>query len=384
MKKYTKLLLTLIAVLICLTLTACGSSTKVELSPYLSVSYTGYNGNGTAHVDFDFADFEYGIMSQWKGDDQFEKLGELTAVEMTVTYAADVAENLSNGDTVTVKISFDEALAKEYGYAFTGLEKKFTVEGLTEPIMIDPFDESIMVIGVEGTAPFADLTMNYVGSRTAPEAYITYMADKNYNLANGDTVTVTATMSSQYTEQGYLLTRNEMQITVEGLQSYITDASALSAADISAIREKASVYYENQKADGVRLYTAHGHEYHIYPENIGSYGEMRFADSGYTFVSDGWGSNNCTLIIPIYTDVNDVSFSWWNNDYYEEKLVKSFSDLSGYITVSNLLLDENGQLIKEGSFNIEMSTFFENEQLMQEHIASRFDAENLQEGTFAK
>ena len=59
MKKYTKLLLTLIAVLICLTLTACGSSTKVELSPYLSVSYTGYNGNGTAHVDFDFADFEY-------------------------------------------------------------------------------------------------------------------------------------------------------------------------------------------------------------------------------------------------------------------------------------------------------------------------------------
>ena len=58
MKKTVKLLLILTVILMCLSLTACGKSTKAELAPYLSVSYTGYNGNGTAHVDFDFADFE--------------------------------------------------------------------------------------------------------------------------------------------------------------------------------------------------------------------------------------------------------------------------------------------------------------------------------------
>ena len=113
MKKITRILLFLIVALLCLSLTACGS-TKVELAPYLSVSYTGYNGNGTPHIDFDFADFEYGIMSEWKGKDQLEKLGELTLVEMTITYAADVSKGLRNGDTITVKINFDEAKAKDW------------------------------------------------------------------------------------------------------------------------------------------------------------------------------------------------------------------------------------------------------------------------------
>ena len=103
MKKTVRLMMILAVVLLCLSLTACGS-TKAELSPYLSVSYTGYNGNGTAHVDFDFADFEYSIMSQWQDQDKLEKLGELTAVEMTITYSADVSQGLRNGDTVTVTL----------------------------------------------------------------------------------------------------------------------------------------------------------------------------------------------------------------------------------------------------------------------------------------
>ena len=76
MNKTTKLLLILTVIVLCLSLTACGGSkTEVELAPYLSVRYTGYSGNGTALVDFDFADFEYEIMSQWKGKDKLEKLG---------------------------------------------------------------------------------------------------------------------------------------------------------------------------------------------------------------------------------------------------------------------------------------------------------------------
>jgi hypothetical protein len=84
--------------LLCLSLTACGGiAGKTDLAPYLSVRYSGYNGNGTAHVDFDFADFEYSIMSGWKGGNNLEKLSELTAVEMTITYKADVSEGLRNG-----------------------------------------------------------------------------------------------------------------------------------------------------------------------------------------------------------------------------------------------------------------------------------------------
>jgi hypothetical protein len=78
-----------------------------------------------------------------------------------------------------------------------------------------------------------------------------------------------------------------------------------------------------------------------------------------------------------------VSFYWWDNDYYDDLLVKNFTNLAGYFVVSVLLLDENGQLIKEGSFGIDMSYLFENEQQMVADITDRFDAESLSEGTFA-
>lgn len=383
MKKNMKLFLVLAAIMMCLSLTACGRMTEVELSQYLSVSYTGYNGNGTARFDFDYADFEYGIMSEWKEEEKtWEKLGELTALEMTINCVPASIEGLSNGDTVTVTITADEEKAKELGYSFSGMSRSFTVEGLSDAVMIDPFDESVIQIGVEGTSPFASVTMNYVGSRTAPEAYITYIADDQYDLANGDTITVTATMSERYTEQGYLLTRNEMTFTVEGLRSYITDVSMLNADDVFAIFQKVSEYFESQKAKSREIHTKDGGAYYVYPEMIGSYGALRFADSGYAVVEHGWGTT-AVVLIPFYVDVQDVSFGWWNNEYYEEPLLKNFADMAGYFVVSDLLLDENDKLIKEGVFGIQMSDFFESEQQMLDHIMDRYNQESMVKGTFA-
>ena len=370
--------------LLCLSLTACGNSFgKTDLAPYLSVRYSGYNGNGTAHVDFDFADFEYSIMSGWKGGNNLEKLSELTAVEMTIAYKADVSEGLRNGDKITVKINLDEELARKYGYRFTGLEKKFTVEGLDEAVMIDPFDEEHLQISVNGVSPFVDMEILYIGSRTEPHAHITYKADKQYNLKNGDTVTITATMSEKYTKKGYALTRSEMVVKVEGMQSYITDVSALSADDVSAIRQKAFEYYEIQKVEGLNISAADGREYNMAPKDVGSYGELRFADYGYALVENGWGTN-AMLLIPFKVDVQDGSFYWWSGDYYSEPLMKNFEKMSGYFIISQLMLDENGQLIKEDGFRWEMSNLYENEQQMVQSITDRFGEEGVYLGKFAQ
>lgn len=383
MKKTMKWMAVMAILVMALALTGCAKKIKVNMEPYISVAYSGYNGNGVAKFDFDYANFEYEIMSQWKDDEKsWEKLGELTALEMTINCQPVSVEGLSNGDEVTVTMSVDEEKAKEQGYSFSGMSKSFTVEGLNDAVMIDPFDESIMQITVEGTAPFASLTMNYVGSRTAPEAYITYMADNDYNLSNGDTVTITATMSEKYTQQGYLLTRNELAYTVDGLRSYITDVSALSVEDVSAIFRKASEYYEAEKAKGLTLQAAHGRQYGIEMDEVGAYGELRFADSGYAVVQHGW-SNNAVLLVPFYVDVQNVPFAWWENEYYEDHLIKSFTDLSGFFVISDLLLDENGNLLKEGSFGIDMSYLYESEQQMQDRIADSYDPDELHEGTFA-
>lgn len=380
MKKITKLLLILALALLCLSLAACGSTTKVELSQYLSVSYTGYNGNGVARFDFDYADFEYAIMSQWEEDEQtWEKLGELTQLEMTMNCQPASIENLSNGDKITVTVTVDEAMAKELGYAFTGMSKTFTVEGLSEAVMIDPFDESIIQIRVEGTSPFANVTLDYVGSRTAPEAYITYMIDNQYDLANGDTFTVTATMSEKYTQQGYLLTRNEMTLTVEGLKSYITDVSMLSAGDAAAIRGKAETYFNSEERITLAV---NGSESTFDKEEVGAITGFAFADNGFAVVQDGWGTT-AALIVPFTVDVEEVRFYWWGNEYFSDPLVKSFDNLWGYVVISDLILDETGKLIQEGSFRIDMSCLYENEQQMVADITNRYDADSIREGAFA-
>ena len=381
MKKITKLFALLAALLLCLTFTACGRIEKIDMSPYLSVSYTGYNGNGTAHVDFDFSAFEYNTMAGVKLKDQFEKFTGMTAVEMTITYAADKAEKLSNGDTITVTVSVDEQLAKKHGFSFKGMEKKFKVEGLTDPIMVDPFAEGTLDIVIEGTAPFASLYLNYTGDRSAPAAYITYKADKTYNLKNGDVVTVTAEMNERYAQQGYLLTADSMTVTVEGLKSYITDVSALRAEDIAAIRGKAAEYWEKKKDDSINICTVNGKEVNMSPEKVGFCSDLRFDDTGYAVIQDGWGTTT-VMLLPFHVDVQDVAFSWWNNDYYEDPLIKSFPNAAGYFAVTDLVLDENGQLIRD-SFHIDITYFYESEQQLLEKIDERYGMDTICKGTFA-
>ena len=370
--------------LLCLSLTACGGiAGKTDLAPYLSVRYSGYNGNGTAHVDFDFADFEYSIMSGWKGGNNLEKLAELTAVEMTITYKADVSEGLRNGDKITVKIDLDKELARKYGYSFTGLEKKFTVEGLDEAVMIDPFDAEHLSVSVQGVSPFAYMEILYIGSRTEPQAHITYKADKQYNLKNGDTVTITATMNEKYTKKGYMLTRSEMVVKVEGLQSYITDVAALSRQDVAGLRDKMDTYFSKTIAEDYVNLAVGGGEYYISGQDIADIGTLTFMDTGYAVVQDGWGVT-AVVIIPFQVDVNGVRFAWWNGDYYSEPLMKNFEKMSGYFIISQLMLDENGQLIKEDGFRWEMSSLYENEQQMVQSITDRFGEEGVYLGKFAQ
>ena len=292
-------------------------------------------------------------------------------------------KRLRNGDKITVKIDLDKELARKYGYSFTGLEKKFTVEGLDEAVMIDPFDAEHLSVSVQGVSPFADMEIMYIGFRTEPQAHITYKADKQYNLKNGDTVTITATMSEKYTKKGYMLTRSEMVVKVEGLQSYITDVAALSSQDVAGLRDKMDTYFSKTIAEDYVNLAVGGGEYYISGQDIADIGMLTFTDTGYAVVQDGWGVT-AVVIIPFQVDVNGVRFAWWNGDYYSEPLMKNFEKMSGYFIISQLMLDENGQLIKEDGFRWEMSSLYENEQQMVQSITDRFGEEGVYLWKFAQ
>ncbi len=353
MKKITKLLTLLALVLMCLTLTACGG-TEVEMAPYLSVNYTGYNGNGTAYVDFDFADFEYGIMSQWKDEDKLAKLGSLTAVEMTITFDPSTAENLSNGDTFTVKISVDEELAKENGYSFTGMEKTFTVEGLTEPIEIDPFAEDIFGSGkvvdatLSGIDPFVILSLYNNADRNDSISHITYQADKDWNLKNGETITITATMDKTYADQGYLLTRTETTISVDGFDRYASSVSDLTAAVLQSVSDRA--YQECVNGGNVNIYDGSNN---MTPWGA-SFENIHVGDTALLAVNNNIDMEYSFLLVPVYKTI--TTDEWYDMDA-GANTTKTWENVVGYYKFTDVIVHADGSVSCSESY-VEMNGNF--------------------------
>ena len=356
MKKTARYLMTLMIALMCLILTACGNhgasggstaakggrgSMKVDLAPYLSVSYSGYNGNGTARVDFDFADMEYAVMSQWEGKDQMEKLAQLTAVEMTISYRADVSEGLSNGDTVTVKISLDKDLAKEYGYSFTGLERQFTVEGLTEAIVIDPFAEDIFGEGrvvnvtLEGIDPFVSLTIRNTATLGEAIRGITYRADKDWELKNGDVITVTASLDKKFQQQGYVLSRTEFTIPVEGFDRYVSAPSDLPQDVLLQIAERA--YQECLWGNSVDIYDGRSNKTPWGAEIL----DIHVADAALLAVNRQIDMEYSFLLVPVYKTI--TTDEWYDMDT-GTRMTMTWADVAGYYKFTDLIVHPDGSV----------------------------------------
>ena len=356
MKKTARYLMTLMIALMCLILTACGNHTasggsaavkggrgtmKVDLAPYLSVAYSGCDGEGSARVDFDFADMEYAIMSQWEGKDQMEKLAQLTAVEMTIIYRADVSEGLSNGDTVTVKISLDKDLAKEYGYSFTGLERQFTVEGLTEAIEIDPFAEDIFGEGrvvnvtLEGIDPFVSLTIRNTATLGEPIRGITYRADKDWELKNGDVITVTASLDKRFQQQGYVLSRTEFTITVEGFDRYASAPSDLTQEVLRQIADRA--YQECLWGNSVEIYDGRSNKTPWGAEIL----NIHVADTALLAVNRQIDNEYSFLLVPVYKTI--TTDEWYDMDSGTH-MTMTWTDVVGYYKFSDVIVHPDGSV----------------------------------------
>ena len=108
-----------------LVLTGCGTK-PVEVDPtaYLTVEFAGMSGEGTASWTFDSDGFAAAC------DDGVKDVAGLAAC---VDGSLDVAEGLSNGDTVTFHWNCDADTAeKEHNAILAPTDTTFTVEGLDE------------------------------------------------------------------------------------------------------------------------------------------------------------------------------------------------------------------------------------------------------------
>jgi hypothetical protein len=107
LKKTLLLLTSLIAVL---ALSACGSKTKIDLTEYVIVDISGVSGYAYAHAYDDNDRLEALVL----GDENKDSAASWVKLDllMQIDYDIDKSEYLSNGDTITVTVTYPEELAE--------------------------------------------------------------------------------------------------------------------------------------------------------------------------------------------------------------------------------------------------------------------------------
>ncbi len=256
---------------------------RVDMSKYIKVEVTGYNGYGELEYDFDSDSFvkrvkgDKSAKSYSEDDENDDITSSLNKLNSALSDAADYAlivdaleietelpegkddEHLSNDDVVKFTFTFDAAVAKKYGITAKTVTYEYTVSDLTEAKTFDVmqyFDLTFSGIDGEGRASIKSTAAEVkVGDATftieEDSSYVSCtfkngrsgsfnirMTDYAGGLSVGDTVKLQAgAEEDEFAAQGVILTNLTKEIKVEKLGKYVTKLSDVSEV-LSAITEK--------------------------------------------------------------------------------------------------------------------------------------------------
>lgn len=261
MKKIKGLLLLGMIVVAMFALTGCGKTT-VNLNQYITIVCEGYDSLGTASFTFDYEAFEKDysgkIKLNSKNNDEMKLLSLLSEgssaellLDMCVSQSLDQTGNLSNGDTITLTWDCEDEMAGEYfNCKLNYSDITYTVSGLTEAEKFNPFD--YVEVSFADTEPYISVTITPNYDRQEMQ-YIKFTADKENYLHNGDTITITASISGSvdtFVENyGVVISETERTYTVANMPRYATDVAEIPADVIDAMSAKGEEVFRAYVAD---------------------------------------------------------------------------------------------------------------------------------------
>lgn len=233
----TRKILTVVLMIVLCTFLLVGCGNKTDSLEYVSVSFTGYNGNGEVDLDVDYDAMIEAVIGEEPDGDNYEKfskwMNEYLIYDEGIKVSCSPKDGLSNGDTVTVKVTLSETAAKKVA----GGEKKFTVSGLPEIETVDIFkDISLRYEGIVGE--YTVVHLDKLSERHILQD-CNFHVEPQSSVKNGDVVTVTITNAETLAEK-HLCVPAEISktYTVSGLDEYLTDSDLLPEEKIREIIEQ--------------------------------------------------------------------------------------------------------------------------------------------------
>lgn len=233
----------LMVLLLCLSFLLPRKKNVILLTDYVHIdSVTGADGYGHLAYSFD----SYSVYQKLAGmdvkndkdaealfsEENLLKAEKIMTVLEGVTVTADKNDNLSNGDKVTLTVSFDNPTKEKLDFELRGGEISYTVEGLAEGLPFDPFSEDIISVAFTGASGSGEAIIGLVSGDDIYKA-VTYSFSNNYNLSNGDEVVLTAVFDQQYfAALGYAVPDQcSKTYIVSGLKDFFRPSDGLSVSE---------------------------------------------------------------------------------------------------------------------------------------------------------
>ena len=322
----------------------------INLNDYVTVEFGGYDTVGTASVTIDEDALGQKIQEVGKvpelSDEMaiWEGLSPSDVFEIIMAYFgsdfidADVtpADGLSNGDKVTVNISYSEQIGKELGVKFKAKEETIEVKGLEEAEAIDPFAD--VTVEYEGFAPALRVNISNNSSNEYLSG-LTYTTDIADGLRPGDTFTVTVDADEESAfSHGYILTETSKEYTCEGCNFYVEDIADIQDGTLNKLKKDAEDIVDAAYADAVDSLSNNGLNFVGY-----------CVYSPKTLNSVTWYGNGIWLIYK--TTVSHVEGKFEPTEIY---LTVRFKNLIEYADGSQVY--DEGEFLR-GSSNIEYGFF---------------------------
>lgn len=237
--------------------TGCGE-TKVDLSNYVEVSYSGLNGQATADCEMNMPDLEE-LLKKGKKEDE-ALLQMLYAIEGSISVDIDKKEDIYNGDKITATVTCDDEIAKKYDYKFVGKKKVIKVKGLSDGTVVDLFRD--IKLEYDGVSPEASVTI----CNTSDDGFlqnVEYSTDMKENIKNGDKITVSADYNEEDAAANeYIVKENQKTYEVTGIDEYISDYGQIDDETLDKIKNQAHDLIESELADDYKYTTL------MYPDDF--------------------------------------------------------------------------------------------------------------------
>ena len=240
--------LSLLLMAAALTLTAC-SGKSIDLTDYVSIdAVSGADGYGHLEYSFDsYSVYQKIAGIDVKNDNDVEalfseenllKTEKIWAALEGVSVVADKSDNLSNGDKVTLTVSFDNPTNEKLDFKLRGGKITYTVEGLADGLPFDPFSEDVISVAFTGASGGGEAIVGLV-SDDAMYKGVTYSFANNYKLSNGEEVTLNAVFDQQYyASLGYTVPEQcSKSYTVSGLKDFFRPSDGLSVSERTRFEE---------------------------------------------------------------------------------------------------------------------------------------------------